>query len=199
MGRQGQGTADVDSALARVDRLFGASPGRRKRERGHGADAVRDLQVGALHHPDPYIRRSCLWALDHYANDVSMPVFLRAVEDEVDFVRDIALHSLACEGCKEGEMCVADVVPPLVRVLEADPKPDLRIKALTALFRLSQRDDRVQAAFERAARENSDPVVRRCAAEAARGVLVLPKKRTERRQQRHAALGHGSAPEPYPR
>ena len=192
MGRQAQGSPDVGSALVRVDRLFGSSTGRRKRDRGFDAGAVHDLQVGALHHPDPYIRRSCLWALDHYANDVSMPVFMRAIEDDVDFVRDVALHSLACEGCKEGEMCVADVVPPLVRVLEADPKPDLRIKALTALFRLSNRDDRVQQAFEQAARGNSDPVVRRCAAEAARGVLVMPKKRTERRQQRHAALGHGT-------
>ncbi len=197
MGRQAQGGPDVDSALVRVDRLFGSSTRRRRRDRGFDAGAVRDLQVGALHHPDPYIRRSCLWALDHDANDVSMPVFMRAIEDDVDFVRDVALHSLACEGCKEGEMCVADVVPPLVRVLEADPKPDLRIKALTALFRLSQRDDRVQQAFEQAARDNSDPVVRRCAAEAARGVLVMPKKRTERRQQRHAALGHGST-QPQP-
>ncbi len=187
--------ADIDSALVRVDRLFGSSPDHRKRGRGFGADAVRDLQVGALHHPDPYIRRSCLWALDHYANDVSMPVFVRAIEDDVDFVRDIALHSLACEGCKQDEMCVADVVPPLVRVLEADPKPDLRIKALTALVNLSSRDERVQQAFERAARLNSDLVVRRCAADAARGAYAPPKKRTERHQRRHAALGHGSAPE----
>lgn len=165
---------------------------RGKRERPLSGETIRDVQVAVLHHPDPHIRRSCLWLLDHHANDVSMPVFAQAIEDDVDFVREIALHSLACEGCKEGEICVADVVSPLVRVLEHDPKPDLRIKALSALFGLSRRDDSVWEEIERAARDNTDPVVRRCAADAAKGVFVAPKKRSQRSQRQHAALGHGT-------
>ena len=187
--------ADTSSALARVDALFGSVlADRLKRGRALGARDVGDLQVGALHHPDPHIRRSCLWVLDHYANDVSMPVFVQAVRDEVDFVRDIALHSLACEGCKTGELCLADVVPSLVRVLEEDPKPDLRIKALTALVGLADREPRAREALERSGRENSDALVRRCAADAARGRFVPPKKRFERSGRRHAALGHGTLP-----
>ncbi len=58
--------------------------------------------------------------LDHYANDDSMPVFVRAVQDEVDFVRDMALHSLACESCTTDGPPVDDVVPALARVLEED-------------------------------------------------------------------------------
>jgi HEAT repeat protein len=186
--------AEAEAALGRVDRLFGSRPAKqRKRGWVPSREAVRDLQLAALQHPDPHIRRSCLWVLDHYANDVSMPVFARAVEDDVDFVRDMALHSLACEGCKQQEMCVADVVPPLIRVLEHDPKPDLRIKALSALFGLSRRDDRAQDALERAARDNTDALVRRCAAGAANGVFTPPKKRGERSRRRNAALGHGTA------
>jgi hypothetical protein len=49
-----------------------------------------------------------------------MPVFVRAVQDEVDFVRDMALHSLACESCTTDGPPVDDVVPALARVLEED-------------------------------------------------------------------------------
>ena len=193
MSRPAPDTAEV---LGRVDALFSSRlGGRLTRGRALGRREIGDLQVGALHHPDPHIRRSCLWVLDHHANDVSMPVFAQAVRDEVDFVRDLALHSLACEGCKQDELCLADVVPPLVRVLEQDPKPDLRIKALTALVGLSPRDPRAREALERAGRENSDPVVRRCAADAATsGSFVVPKKRYDRSQRRRAALGHGTLP-----
>jgi HEAT repeat protein len=169
---------------------------RRKRGRTPGPREVADLQVGALHHPDANMRRTCLWVLDHQANDASMPVFAQALRDEVDFVRDMALHSLACEGCKQQEMCLADVVPPLIRVLQDDPKPDLRIKALSALFALSRRDHRAREALEAAARNNSDPIARRCAAGATRGVFTAPKKRIDRGQRRHAALGHGTVPAP---
>ncbi|HUY25702.1 MAG TPA: hypothetical protein VMV09_10445 [Candidatus Saccharimonadales bacterium] len=41
------------------------------------------MQAGALGHPDPKTRRACLTVLDHEANDESMPVFLRALDDPV--------------------------------------------------------------------------------------------------------------------
>ena len=147
MGQPTQNSPDVGASLARVDQLFGSRPAKQRHGRALSRGTVLDLQVAALHHPDPHIRRSCLWMLDHHANDASMPVFARAIEDDVDFVREIALHSLACEGCKKDALCVADVVPSLIRVLEADPKPDLRIKALSALLGLSPRDGRAREAL----------------------------------------------------
>jgi HEAT repeat protein len=188
-------SSEISCALARVDRLFDSQLATRtKRGRALSPVVVGDLQVGAIHHPDPHIRRSCLCVLDHYANDASMPVFARAIRDQVDFVRDMALHSLACEGCKKDELCVADVVPPLILVLEEDPKPDLRIKALSAMLGLSGRDPRALEALGRPARDNSDAVVRRCVADAAKGGYTAPKKRYERSQRRHAALGHFTLP-----
>src|SRR4051794_5708976 len=126
MGRPTRDDGDLEAVLARVDRFFGA--GVRRHGKGAwvpSAGTVNDLQVAALRHPDPYIRRTCLWVLDHHANDVSVPVFARALDDGVDFVREMALHSLACEGCKQQDMCLADVVPPLIRVVDQDPKPNL--------------------------------------------------------------------------
>ena len=182
---------EVSQALARVDHIFGSSIGDLGDLRKTPGE-LRAVQIGALHHPDPHIRRSCLWALDHFANDESMHVFASALRDEAHFVRDIALHSIACESCKVGDVAAADIVLPLIAVLEDDPKPDLRIKALTALIRLRGCDERVAAALSRAARTNGDQQVRRCAADALQGRFVPPKKRYDRSQRRHAAMGHGT-------
>ena len=87
-------SGDHAAALARVDRfLDGLSPKRMTRARF--AAALGDLHVGALHHPDPQVRRYCLVLLDHHANDASMHVFVAALGDEADVVREIALHSLS--------------------------------------------------------------------------------------------------------
>lgn len=191
MSRPAADRRSVTQALARVDRLFG-SEARTLAHISRDAGEIRDLQIAALQHPDPHIRRSCLWALDHFANDVSMAVFASALEDDVHFVRDIALHSLACESCKVDDPCAADVVTPLLRVLASDPKPDLRIKALSALLQYAGRDQRVHDAFAEAARDNSDAEVRRCAGEAMTGSFSPPKKRYDRSQRRRAAIGHGT-------
>jgi HEAT repeat protein len=184
---------EVSSALRRVDQLFGSGGAPRRRPlRRMRAEDVRDLQLAALSHPDPHVRRSCLGILDHYANDVSMAVFAQALNDDVEFVREVALHSIACEVCKQDDLCVADVVSPLLRVLDGDPKPDLRIKALRALFGLLGRDSRIPDALASAARTNTDRIVRECAGNAARGVWVQPKKRYQRRQRHHAAMGQGT-------
>lgn len=155
------------------------------------AAVLPDLQHAALQHPDPQIRRYCLFLLDHHANDVSMHVFAQALRDQAAVVREAALHSLACESCKTGELSVADIVPSLVQVLD-DPKPDLRIKAIVALVSLAADDPEVRGALQRAADSNTDPITRQCAADALRGQLVVPRKRYERRQRRPVSLGSSS-------
>lgn len=177
-------TAEVSS---RVDRtLRGPVSKALKRRRPLTAAMVEDIQLGALRHPDPKVRRWCVFLLDHYANDQSAHVFAQALHDGAHLVRDMALHSIACEPCKEGELCVADTVPHIVDVLRHDPKPDLRIKAIAALMRLSDRDARVKTALQCAAADDADPLVRGCARDALAGRFVPPKKRYERAQRRHA-------------
>jgi HEAT repeat protein len=146
---------------------------------------LADLQTAALRHPDPFARRACLFFLDHYANEASTSVFTEALHDPVDFVRNAALHSIACESCRTAELCVADVVPGIVGVLEGDPSPELRTKAIPTLLRLAGRDIRAWEAIGRAAERDPDSIVRRAAADALCGYFVAPRKRYERRQRRH--------------
>jgi HEAT repeat protein len=154
---------------------------------------LADLQAAALHHPDPFTRRTCLFFLDHYVNEASTSVFAEALHDPVDFVRNAALHSIACESCRTAELCVGDVVPDIVEVLARDPSPELRTKAIPTLLRLAGRDSRAWEAIGRAAKEDPDCIVRRAAADALCGYFVAPRKRYERRQRQHDRLARRTA------
>jgi len=149
------------------------------------ATSVADIQRGALEHPDEQVRRWCLFYLDHHANDASTAVFAEALRDDAPMVRDLALHSITCEPCKEGDLCVADVVPHVIRVLEEDPVANLRVKAIGSLLALAGRDARAVEALQRAATADPDPLLRLCAAEALEGRYAPPAKRYERSQRRH--------------
>jgi hypothetical protein len=171
--------ARADAFLAQVWR---GTP--RQRERLLARMPLDDVQFAALHHPDAQARFWFLFYLDHYANDASMAVFAAGLTDPSVQVRGMALHSIACETCKSEELCVPDVVGGLVAVLERDPVAELRIKAIPMLVQLD--DPRVRPALERSATKDPDPVVRHVAAEALEGRVVLPRKRYERSQRRHA-------------
>jgi hypothetical protein len=171
------------SAGAYLRRFFSATP--KQKSRMLNKAPLEDLHAVALQHPDPTVRRECLFFLDHYANETSTAVFAKALHDPVDSVRNAALHSIACESCRSAELCVADVVPDIVRVLEVDPSPALRTKAIPTLLRLGGRDGRAWAAIVTAAEEDTDAIVRRAAADALSGRFIAPRKPCERRQRRH--------------
>ena len=174
-------------SIARADaflaRLWRSTP--KQRERLLARMPLADVQHAALHHPDTEARFWFLFYLDHYANDASMAVFAAGLKDPSVQVRGMALHSIACETCKSGELCVTDVVAGLVEVLESDPCAELRLKTVPMLMRLTE-DQRARTAVERAATDDRDAVVRHVAAEALEGRVVLPRKRYERSQRRHA-------------
>ncbi len=169
-----------------LKQFFSATP--KQKSRLVKRAPLADLQALALHHPDPFARRECLFFLDHYANEVSSRVFAEALHDPVDFVRNAALHSIVCESCRTAELCVADVVAEIVGVLEGDPSPELRTKAIPTLLRLARRDSQAWDAIGRAAEQDPDGIVRRAAAEALCGYFVAPRKRYERHQRRHDRL-----------
>jgi HEAT repeat protein len=172
------------SAGLYLQRFFSATP--KQKSRLAKKAPLADLAAAALHHPDPFARRESLFFLDHYANDTSTAVFAAALHDRVDFVRNAALHCLACESCRTTELCPADVVPGIVEVLEGDPSPELRTKAIPTLLRLVGRDRRAGEAIGRAAEHDPDEIVRRAAADALSGYFVAPRKRYERHQRRHS-------------
>src|SRR5262245_23520779 len=189
------------AAMARSDLEIAADFVRRwtalaKQRRGRlGREMpVAALQVAALHHADPAIRRFCLFLLDHYANDVSWNTFHRALRDPVASVRELALHGLACERCRSNELCITDVVTDLIDILGADPSAEVRHKTVAALARLADRDSRAGAALARAARNDSDSAIRLVAQRVidSGDVHVRSRKAALRAAQRATAVeSHG--------
>jgi HEAT repeat protein len=146
------------------------------------------MQVAALEHPSARVRRNALNVLDHYANDESAAVFSRALSDPVPRVRAIALHGLSCERCRSEELCVADVVPALVKALESDDSARVRHDTVPILMRLAGRDQRAGTALTRAADTDPDEFVRQNARAALEGRLhdVRSRKAMRRRARRRA-------------
>ena len=127
------------------------------------------LQLAAVADPNPWLRRGCLSFLDHYANDESVHVFLRALDDPVPFVREMALHGLSCERCRTDELCVTDVVPVLSRVLATDPDPEVRHKVVPLLMDLMTRSSPAREALRRSSMSDVDILVRQVASAALEG------------------------------
>jgi len=122
---------------ARVDTLF------RLQALGDAAlPAVRD----GLKDPDWHVRHWCAIDLDRGGTAEVLPDLIPLVCDPEPQVRLWALHSLACEHCKEGE-CQLDVVPLLLDRLEHDPHVRVRKMAAAMLFMLPL-DARVPAVLE---------------------------------------------------
>jgi hypothetical protein len=174
-------------------RRFSSGTAKQRSRLAHKAPLAA-IQTAALGHLDPFVRRGCLFFLDHYANDQSMAVFGEALHDPVDFVRNMALHSLACEGCKTDQLCAANVVPGLIGVLENDPSVEMRAKAIPLLLRLQGQDERARGAVERASLSDPDGLIRQAAGDGLAGRFVPPRKRYERRQRRHARTATRTRP-----
>jgi hypothetical protein len=121
---------------------------------------VAAVQVAAVSHPDPAMRRFCLFLLDHHASDVSSDTFRRALHDPVAAVRESALHGLACERCHHEDICVTDVVTDLVEILSSDHNAEVRHKTVAALARFIGRDGRASEAIARASRHDPDLAIR---------------------------------------
>lgn len=127
------------------------------------AAPVAAMQAAALHHPNARIRRDCLTVLDHEASDASVDIFRAALADPVPRVRQIALHGLACERCREAELCVADVVPTLIDTLVNDDNAKVRHAAIGILLSVSDRDTRAGDAIREAGLHDDDELVRQAA------------------------------------
>lgn len=155
-------------------------------------DVAALVQRGAREHPNAKVRRECLGVLDHQANDESTEVFRAAVLfDPVPRVRVIALHGLACERCRVGELCVDETVTDLIRVVEADANAKVRHETVFVIARLGRRDPRVRDVLARVAREDADPLVRQVALAAVEGRgrdvrsrKALRRRATDRRAKR---------------
>jgi len=141
-----------------------------------GQEGVAAVLAG-LTHPNPRVRRGCAGFLDHHGTDSCVPGLVRALlTDPVANVRREAVHSLACDRCKESPL-EADAVQLLLDRIESDPSYKVRREAIFGLARQTP-DDRARPVLRRVlADESEHPEVRKMARHVLR--LLDPRFRAE--------------------
>lgn len=128
----------------------------------------------ALVHDNPYIRWFACGFLDHFLDEASLTDLVERLEDPEPSVRGRALHSLACERCKEGECRPNEemFLPTVLRMLEQDPSPGVRTEAVNLLFQIVHRSAPAGEALVRAKEDDPDGRVRAKAAMCAPGGVM---------------------------
>ena len=99
-----------------------------------GPEATRALQRG-LSNSNPAVRVGCCVVLDHHLDALAIPDLLVNVTHEDAQVRRWAMHTLACDRCKEGECRPGenDTVPLAMQMLTDDVDYQARTAAVHAL------------------------------------------------------------------
>ena len=149
-----------------VDRLAVAS--QRKRAWMHlvrcGPPVVPAVRRG-LHHPNPHVRATCAQILDRLLDDDAIADLVGVLDDPDPMVVKRALHSLACDACKQGVCRPGDdlFVPKALELARHDPRPAVRAGAFDALAQVARRDPRVAAEALAIVAEEPDPGLRHSA------------------------------------
>jgi HEAT repeat protein len=127
---------------------------------GIGERAVPAIRRG-VHHADPVVRRACVSLLDQLLDDDALPDLVAALDDDDPEVVGRALHSLACDACKQGECRPSDELwVPRAIELAGHENADLRAKAIDALGKALGRSADVADAMARIAATERHPGLR---------------------------------------
>jgi HEAT repeat protein len=135
---------------------------------------------------DPKIRRDCTRVLDHLVNEDSWPELIAMVGDRDPNVRAWALHSLACDRCKENS-CRPDKDEVMLRAISAmqtDPVAGVRSMAVEVVARWVYDDADAEAAITDVRDSDPDPGVRKKAGWFAPGGVRYEKKKPKSRPRR---------------
>ncbi|HJU41406.1 MAG TPA: HEAT repeat domain-containing protein [Vicinamibacterales bacterium] len=117
-------------------------------------DAALPAVRAGLTHPDWHIRHWCAIFLDRGGDAESLLALVPLLHDPEPHVRLWAIHSIACEHCRNGA-CPIDVIPLLIERAENDPVPQVRKMAITMLAECP-RDARIPPVLERALGREKD-------------------------------------------
>ncbi len=132
-----------------------------------GPPALPALRRGLLHQ-NAIVRRQCVGILDHLADEASLVSLVSALDDADASVSARALHSLACDRCKENDCRPGeDLWVPRALELLHDRNPDRRAAAIDALGKVARRRPDAAAALAAAAEADSD-----------RGLRGMARRRT---------------------
>jgi HEAT repeat protein len=123
-----------------------------------GEDAIPALRDG-LQHDNWQVRRWCAICLDRVADTEALRDLVGLLEDSKAAVRLWAVHSLACDHCKQDVDCPVDVVPLLIERIEEDPS--MRVRRMAVIMLGSELlDRRARPVFEKILSEESDRKLR---------------------------------------
>jgi HEAT repeat protein len=117
--------------------------------------AVRD----GLKHSNWHIRRWSAALADNFADAETLHALVPLLDDAKAEVRVWAIHSLACETCKDGPNPI-DAIPLLVERIESDESLKVRRQAVAMLAHHRRPDARVVPVFKRLMAEESDRKLR---------------------------------------
>lgn len=96
-----------------------------------GFEAVAEVLEG-LQHTNPAVRSYCCLLLDHFLTPEAVSALLGRLQDPDPKVRQMALHALACDRCKEGDCrpSEAEVLPAALQILQSDEDYHTRAMAV---------------------------------------------------------------------
>jgi len=103
-----------------------------------GTHALPALRHG-LRHTEWQVRRWCAICLDQVADEEALADLLPLMHDPHPKVRLWAVHSVACDHCKDGVACPVDVVPHLIERIRQDS--NLRVRRMAVIMLGSEFSD----------------------------------------------------------
>ena len=127
-----------------------------------GVKALSAVRAG-LRHVNPDVRLHCCRFLDRYLSSETLSDLMGMLNDGDERVRCSALHTLACDRCKEGTCRLeeAEVLPKAMTLLECDPDAHVRAMAIEVVGQFVHTNDLAAAAISAAWQGDQNPTVRK--------------------------------------
>ena len=127
-----------------------------------GIEALPAARAG-LRHEDPDVRLHCCRFLDRYLSPDTLSDLMDMLNDGDERVRCSALHTLACDRCKEGTCKPeeADVLPKAMKLLEGDPEAHVRAMAIEVVGQFVHTNALAAAAISAARQSDENSTVRK--------------------------------------
>ncbi len=136
-----------------------------------GEAALPAIRAG-FQHSAWQVRKWCAICADNFADAETLDALAPLVDDPRADVRSWAVHSLACQDCKDGPNPV-DYLPLLLERIERDPSVRVRKQAVAMLAHHLAPDARVVPVFRDLVVSEGDTKVGRHAAEGLKRYATL--------------------------
>lgn len=148
------------------------------------------LAVQGLRHENDGVRRGSCEILDHYLIPEAIPGLIELLDDPHPRVRLLALHTLACDRCKEGDCRPEEreVLPKAIRILKEDPSPHTRAMAIEVIGNYIHTSSLAETALTEAKSADPSPSVRKKAGWYAPGGTIYTRTAPKPQRKRKTSI-----------